>query len=119
MPVIPDQLFTIQTLGSFSGMVGATYTLTSTAQRAFNIGPAWLGLLIAECISLGTVSLVAATASDYVLAALNGCLVFLTAAGASNVAGAARQPSIPLTPRGLGETKVPKRPRAFLDPWLS
>jgi hypothetical protein len=88
MVELATDLFTWASLGTLTGLTGATVVVTNTAARAFDWSPKWLGLAVAMALCIGLAVVAKSAAADYVLALLNGCLVFLTAAGAS-AAGAA------------------------------
>jgi hypothetical protein len=88
-----NDFFTLQTLGTFAGAVGATAVISNGCQQAFNFNPRWLGFSIAEAICIGaaflpsletTVDLPAAIPAILV-AIVNGFLVFTSAAGLTNV----------------------------------
>lgn len=84
-----NDFFTLQSLATFTGAVGATFIIANGIQRAFNFNPAWLGLIIAEVICVGTVWFAHSAAessasiifSDYFVAVVNGFLVFCSVAG--------------------------------------
>jgi hypothetical protein len=78
------QFFTWTSLTTLAGATGATYVVTNTLKSAFDYSPRWLGLLIAQIICIGTAAYVAVPAGDCIIAILNGCLVYLSAAGTSS-----------------------------------
>jgi hypothetical protein len=84
MAQLPTELFTWTSLGTFTGLTGATVVVTNTAARAFDWSPRWLGLVVAVALCVGVAIARQDTFADYVLALLNGCLVYLTAAGTSS-----------------------------------
>jgi hypothetical protein len=89
---IPSDLFTWTSLGTLSGLTGATVVVTNTAARAFDWAPKWLGLLIATVLCVGLAVMNSSAIDGYALALLNACLVYLTAAGASAAGAAAVSP---------------------------
>ncbi len=89
MAEIPSDLFTWTSLGTLSGLTGATVVVTNTAARAFDWAPKWLGLAIALILCLGLAIMNSSAINGYALALLNACLVYLTAAGASSAGAAA------------------------------
>jgi hypothetical protein len=117
MPTIPDQFFTASNLVTYAGATGATFTLTNTVQRAFGLNPAWLGLAVAQGICLSCAWSAAESASDWIVAGLNGCLIYLAAGGATSAAASAVQKKAegPLT-RGI--SLVPAENRSFVRAWF-
>jgi hypothetical protein len=89
---ITSDLFTWASLGTLSGLTGATVVVTNTAARAFDWSPKWFGLLVATVLCFGIAIVNSTALSGYALAALNACLVYLTAAGASSAGAAAVSP---------------------------
>jgi uncharacterized membrane protein len=87
-----SDLFTWASLGTLSGLTGATVVVTNTAARAFDWSPKWFGLVVAAALCIGIAAMNSSPVSGYVLALLNSCLVYLTAAGASSAGAAAVQP---------------------------
>ena len=121
---LPKEFFTPETMLTLAGAAGSTFVVCNGLQKAFNFNPRWLALLIAEAIVLaGTASTGANRPVDYVVALINGFLVYLTAAGGTGAAGT----SGPLSPAGGTATSIPStalpRPiaappkRRFLSPW--
>ena len=92
MAEIPSDLFTWTSLGTLSGLTGATVVVTNTAARAFDWAPKWLGLLVATVLCVGLAVMNSSAINGYALALLNACLVYLTAAGASSAGAAAISP---------------------------
>lgn len=92
MAVISSDLFTWTSLGTLSGLTGATVVVTNTAARAFDWAPKWLGLLISTILCIGLAIMNSTAIDGYPLAFLNACLVYLTAAGASSAGAATLHP---------------------------
>ena len=115
-----DQYFTFSSLATLAGASGATLIITNTLKQAFDYSRKWVGLIVAQVISIGLVLQANGGGSDLVLAALNGCLVYLTAAGASDAVGGGQG--------GAGKTgAVPRsdwdgggatRPVGFFGSWF-
>jgi hypothetical protein len=84
-----NEFFTATSLGTMGGATGATVAVTNGLKAAFGWNPKWLGLVVAEVICLGTL---AATGSaglgGWIIAVLNGFLVFAAAAGATSAGNA-------------------------------
>jgi hypothetical protein len=89
---IPSDLFTWTSLGTLSGLTGATVVVTNTAARAFDWAPKWLGLLVSTVLCVGLAVMNSSAINGYALALLNACLIYLTAAGASSAGAAAVRP---------------------------
>jgi hypothetical protein len=87
------QLFTWASLGTFTGLTGATVVVTNAISRAVRWNPAWFGLLVALVLCLGLAISNGKTAlTDYALAILNACLVYVSAAGTNSVGAATTAP---------------------------
>lgn len=112
MAQIPDEFFTWAALGTLAGASGATFVITNTLRSALNWSPKWLGLLVAQIICVGSAVSLGKTGSDYIIAILNGCLVYLSAVG---VAAASSGGTAGATARGLA---VDGPRRGFLAPWF-
>lgn len=79
---LPPDFFTLQSFESLVGLSGITFVLTNTLRRVWSFNPAWLGLLIAVAATeFGCYYSGHRAVPDYVINIVNGCLVFLTAAG--------------------------------------
>jgi hypothetical protein len=81
MPELPGQFFTGESLATLTGATGATWAVTGAAHNAFGWSPAWFGLLAAECVCLLAVYYADKFKTAWWIAVLNGCLVYLAAAG--------------------------------------
>lgn len=124
-----NEFYTLTTLSTLAGATGATVAITNALKTAFDLSPKWLGLVVAEVICVGVLSATgAAHVSDWLIAVLNGCLVYATAAGATSAGHAAgvRGPDIPDTPgTASSDGNVPadvqpgrNRKRTFWSPWF-
>ena len=91
--------------------------MTNALSLAFGFSPTWLGLVVAEVICLGTVYYLDRLKPDWPIAFLNGCLVFLSAAGANGASNATLSgikttlppsvmESLPELPAWLGQTVI-------------
>ncbi len=109
-----NDFFTLQSLGTFAGAVGATTVVSNGLQRALDFNPKWLALALAEVICLAIVFYSHTQAgadarpmsADYFVALINGFLVFCSAAGAT--AAAAQAANKEPTTKGPG-VHAPKR----------
>lgn len=84
------QLFTLAALGTFTGLTGATVVVTNTISRITSWAPAWLGFVVALLLcSAAPIMANGFNRTQQLLAMLNACLVYLSAAGASTAGTAA------------------------------
>jgi hypothetical protein len=112
---LAQQFFTMGSLATLAGATGATLVVTNAARQAFGFARAWFGLVVAEVICIGLAIYAGQTGSDFVIAALNGCLVYLGAAGASDAAGGKANEGA--VPRGNEALEKPRGWRAFFGSW--
>jgi len=98
--------------------------ITNTLRSAIGWEAKWIGLAIAEVICLGTAFATGSTGSDFVIAVLNACLVYLSAAGATAAGATVTQgAAVRADARGTNVGRrdgTAERPhdRSFFDPWL-
>lgn len=113
--VVPKDFITPVSFTSLVGLSGITFVVSNACQQAFNFNPRWFALAIAVVAT--EVGVYFASPADpvmYVVGILNGCLVFLTATGATSTI--ARKSDGVQT---LGSaTQLPRRRRQFNDPWF-
>ena len=131
MPTQND-FFTAQSLLTFGGATLATFLVPNALQRAMNFNPRWLAFSVAEAICLIIVinqwwQGVATSPVDFVVAFVNGCLVFCSAVGATSIgAGATEGELVPKTAKEYesperhkhGHEKIAKPERGFFSPWF-
>jgi hypothetical protein len=121
-----NDFFTMQSLETLAGTVAATTFVVNGLRHAFNFNPAWLGLVVAEVVCLGTVYFTSGASgplgSNYFVAIINGFFVFASAAGSTAAVGAAGstaavgaagQNGRDEDPRGAGPPS-----RRFWAPWF-
>jgi ferric-dicitrate binding protein FerR (iron transport regulator) len=98
--------------------------ITNTLRIAIGWEAKWIGLAIAEVICLGAAFATGSTGSDFVIAVLNGCLVYLSAAGATAAGATVTQgASVRADARGsnVGSrdlTDQRSKDHSFFEPWL-
>jgi hypothetical protein len=112
--MIPNSFFTNASFVSLAGSSAIVFVVCNALQAAFNFNPRWLAFTVSELIAVygvwasGNVHV----PSDFFVAVLNGCLIFVTASGGANIGSAARQAG---QPRGRIDTAGKRR---FLTPWF-
>ena len=124
----PNDFFTVASLQTFVGAVGATTVVANGVQRALDFNPKWLGLAVAEVVCLATVywshsGVPTANGSDYFIALVNGFLVYFSAAGATAAGARATGQSAEAGAIARGgilaaNASDPARRRSFFSPWL-
>jgi FtsH-binding integral membrane protein len=111
----PNDFITWQSLLTFSGATMATVVVSNTYQRMRNRNPKWLALAVAQVICLAVVFQahqsaapgVATPWTDWLVAVVNGCLVFCAATGATTVGDSAQEGT--LVGKSAGSPATPKR----------
>lgn len=99
---LPGELIDLTSLGTFTGLTAATMVVTNAVGRATGWSPAWFGLAVAMILCEAVAIFQPGwQTSDLLLAALNACLVYLSASGAS-ATGTALVGGGPLPPPGAG-----------------
>jgi hypothetical protein len=94
---LPNEFFTPESLLTFAGATAATLVVTNTAKSVADWNPRWFGLLVAQVVCLvGAFFAKDATSLTFVIAMLNGCAVYLAAAGSNDAAGNHLNPRSPM-----------------------
>jgi hypothetical protein len=119
---LPGDLFTRASFTTLAGATGAVYVVCNTIQRVFNYNPKWLALAVSLLVS-GIAAFITKDKEPiglkYVFAVLNGCLIFMAAAGANQLTA----PTNPATGGGAAPspsraaTASPKK-RKFFTRWF-
>lgn len=109
---LPNAFFTAQSAMTLSGAVAMTYVVSNTCQAAFGFNPRWLALVIAVVIALFGVWTAKGAALDYIFGVVNGCLIYLSAAGISAISAKSSGQT-----RGFGSTSPAPGSRGFFAPW--
>jgi hypothetical protein len=113
---VSSDLFTWASLGTLTGLTGATVVITNAAARAFGWTPKWFGLAVALVLCVGLAAANNRGIDEYVLALLNACLVYLTAAGASSAGAAAID--VPKASGAPESTDGGAQPTGFFHRWF-
>jgi hypothetical protein len=113
--MIPNSFFTSESFVSLAGSAAIVFVVCNALQAAFNFNPRWLALAISEAVAFyGTwASGNSHVPSDYFISLLNGCLIFITANGGANIAGAVKEAG---NPRGRVGSEVQRR--RFFSSWF-
>lgn len=102
---------------TLAGAAGATFVVCNGLQKAFNFNPRWLALAVAQVIVLSGTSATGATRLiDYLVGVINGFLVYLTAAGGTDMAAGTTGTQPVARGAATPSTVAPKR--RFLTPWF-
>lgn len=112
-----EQLLTWTSLGTMAGATGATFVVPNALRLAFGWSPKWVGLIVAQTICVGAAFAAGKEVSEYLLAILNGCLVFCSAAGVANITG--EQTNVQATAKGSQSDKSAiLSGKRFLGSWF-
>jgi hypothetical protein len=110
---LPKDFFTLQSMLTLTGASGATFVICNGLQNAFNFNPRWLGLAVAIALMVGgTIAVSQTRAADFLVAVINGFLVYLTAVGGTAAVGGSGA-----TGRNTVSLNQPQR-RRFSTPWF-
>jgi len=115
-----NDFFTLQSLFTFVGTVGATTVIVNGLHSAFDLKPAWLGLAVAEILCVGAVMFshhqpqagMTPVTADYFVAVINGFLVYCSAAGATRLGERAIHGSSGPQSSPIAQGKAEAAPRA-------
>jgi|HubBroStandDraft_6_1064221.scaffolds.fasta_scaffold802754_2 hypothetical protein len=87
---LPDNYFDRNGIGTLAGSSGAVFIVNSVLFKLVpTFDPRWIAFVLSLALGIGRAVPGAKDWLDYVLGVLNGCLIFLTAAGGNQAAGAA------------------------------
>ncbi|MBO0935996.1 hypothetical protein J2I47_05505 [Fibrella sp. HMF5335] len=112
---VQKDFFTVASVTTFAGATGITYVIANGLQKAFDFNPKWLALAIGIIVcELGAALSSASGVADYLMAVVNGFLVFNTAGGMTSLTGP------PAPPAGGTTRETPFGPtrREFTSPWF-
>jgi hypothetical protein len=120
---IPGDLFTSASIITLTGATGAVYVICGALQRAFNFNPKWLALAISVLIALaGAHATQPRMLVSYLIAIVNGCLIYCTATGVNSVFSTDRvapaQHKGAVLEGGVESVTQPARSRKFASRWL-
>src|SRR5579864_7397366 len=117
---IPDSFYTVATLFTLGGSATAVWLITSTIGYLFGVKDSqrlkkWLGIVLSLALALvGATQVQDRSILTWIVAIVNGFLIYLTAVGANtNVSSASEEPKSPV--RETGRRK--KVRGSFSEPW--
>ena len=107
--MMPEELFTQESLLTLVGLTGMVYVASNSLQRAFNFNPKWLALAIAQVLCILGVYLAFADFNiiNYIIGVFNGFLVYLTASGATSAGDSTTRQAM----------ELPNQTRKFSSRW--
>lgn len=114
-PKIPSDFFTLASIATFTGATGAVWVFGNTFRVLFKRDSKIIAFIISLMVAYvgaylgGTLNSVAA----FFLVLLNGCLLFLTAAGVQGFASEAATPQETHKPKLHGKENI-----RFFTPWF-
>jgi hypothetical protein len=102
---------------TLSGATAATFVVANAVQSAFDYNPKWLALAIAEALALGGAYFSGSRGIDYLLAIVNGALIYCTAVGITHISASVAKPQGPIGVSAGRATGAHAR-RGFWAPWF-
>ena len=93
---LPNEFFTPQSMLTLTGATGIVFVVENGLKTAFDYSPKWIGLAIAQSVSIYRGCAKRRWGLDYFVGIINGFLIFSAAAGVSSVGG----PQAAATPPG-------------------
>lgn len=114
-----NDLMTLQSLATLGGASFATLAVGNTCQHVFGFNPRWLGLLVAELVMLGVAATSAESAqfAPYLIALINGTIVYSSAVGANVITGRPHSDTATALEGGSDGRAHPKPSRSFRSRW--
>jgi hypothetical protein len=111
---MPSTFFTNESFFSLAGATAIVFVVCNTMQKVFNFNPKWFALLLAELVAIfGTWSAARVhVPSDYIIAVLNGCLIYSAAGGGTAIVSSAE------AGQQKGMTEGLSRKRGFFTSWF-
>jgi hypothetical protein len=118
---LPKEYFTPESILTLTGATGAVYVVCGGLQHAFRFNPRWLALAISLILALvGAQATQSHEIASYLVAIVNGFLIYCTAVGVNSVLAPPADGSGVAVARGMGPggRQDPPRPRSFLSRWV-
>jgi hypothetical protein len=119
MPQNLSEFFTPQSILTLTGATGAVYVVTSGLQHAFSWNPRWFGLALSLLIALvGTYATQPHLVASYLVAVVNGFLIYCTAVGVNSITSTPRD-SAAVARGTLNAGRAEQAPkRTFRSSWF-
>jgi hypothetical protein len=113
------EFFTRESAATLAGATFIVVVVCNGLQKAFNVNPRWLALVISQIIALTTVAISPNPAwFDYGFGFINGFLIHSTASGATKVGAQATGAEKPVTASEQSFSDRARAPRRrFFSPW--
>ncbi len=120
----PKEFFTFGSFSTLAGTTGIVYIICGVFQSVFNFSPRWFALIISILVSFIGIQFNYQLAANnyfisysikYIIALLNGFLIFATATGSNQLF--AGKSSIPQRPPPTLPLSFQNRPRTFNSNW--
>lgn len=119
LPEVPSDFFTSESFATFAGATSITVIIANGIQRAFNYNPKWLALMVAICVCEIAVFLAKeSSAGNYLIAILNGFLVFSAAGGLTALPGQPNPENQEPPDEGTESATLPRVARRFWSSWF-
>jgi SNF family Na+-dependent transporter len=110
---LPGDFFTAGSMLTLAGATVITTLITNSCQYAFNWNPKWLGLVVGIIITItGTIFTTDPKAVNFVMAVINGFLVYASSTGIMQMVGT----PVP-KPDSDRDIRSFKEHRGFLQQW--
>jgi len=119
-----QEFFTWRSFSTLAGTTGIVYIICGVFQSVFNFSPRWFALVISILVSfigiqfdyqLASNNIFISYSIKYIIALLNGFLIFATATGSNQLF--ASKPSITHRPPYLRPLNFKNQPRTFNSNW--
>jgi hypothetical protein len=116
MADLPTAYFTPESILTLSGATGAVYVVSGAIQHVSGYNPRWLALGISLIIAVvGSYATQPPVVATYLIAVVNGCLIYCTAVGVNSVLGKGGQSSIA---KGNNNSSDAVGRRSFRSRWF-
>jgi hypothetical protein len=113
----PNEFFTLQALATFGGITFAVTVITNTLRSLTNRDPKFVAFIVSLALCFAIAWSTLKQPLDYLIAFLNGCLIYCTSMGLNNQVNiTTTTPTKPET-RGRKPSHLLKRINEFFKPW--
>jgi hypothetical protein len=109
--------FTVESFSTLAGASFGVFVVSNVIQHVFNFNPKWFGFILSFIFSFLGVFLSHKTGIHYLMAFLNGFLIYASTVGIVQVTGKSEIPSIdPNSPYGSAQNSISTR--KFRTKWF-